>query len=95
MKTHLMAAATALGFMLLTGSSAFASDEGYNLKTSMASDLLQQFDAVASHHKGSAGYAPAMALRQKATTNIGWGNDQRAIEELRTALGDIHVYPDQ
>jgi len=95
MKTHLMAAATALGFMLLTGSSAFADGEGYNLKSDMASDLLQQLDAAASHHKGGAGYAPAMALRHKAVTNIRWGNNERAIEELRTALNDIHVYPDQ
>jgi len=99
MKMHALAAA--LGLAVLAAAPAFADDvadgsqDGYDLKQTMAMDLLQQFDSVAPEHKGSPGYAEAMALRKKAGVNVDWERYGRATEQLRTALNDIHVWPAQ
>lgn len=98
MKMRLMTAA--LGLAVLAASPAFAQDpadgssgEGYDLKQTMATDLMQQFDSVAPQHKSDPGYGKAMALRKKAGVNADWERYERATEQLRDALRDIHVYP--
>lgn len=88
------AALAGFGLILLAGSAAFANnDEGWDLRQGIATDLQQQFEAVAPQHKSSAGYVKAMALEKKAEHNISWDNFTRAAFELRSALHDIHVYP--
>ena len=95
MITRVMAALAGVGMVCLVGSAAFADGEGYDLRQGIATDLQQQFDAVAPQHKDSAGYVKAMALAKKAEHNIAWENYTRASFELRGALHDIHVYPNQ
>lgn len=93
MITRVTAALAGFGLVFLVGSAAFAQEEGYDLRQSIATDLEQQFEAVAPQHKDSAGYAKAMALHKKAEHNIAWERYTRAAFELRSALHDIHVYP--
>ena len=98
MKTRRIAAA--FGLAVLAVSPAFAdspadgsSGEGYDLKQTMTTDLMQQFDSIAPQHKSDPGYVEAMALRKKAGVNADWERYERATEQLRDALHDIHVYP--
>lgn len=95
MITRVTAALAGFGLVCLVGSAAFADGEGYDLRQGIAADLQQQFEATAPQHKDSAGYTKAMALEKKAEHNIAWNNYTRAAFELRSALHDIHVYPDQ
>lgn len=98
MKMRMIAAT--FGLAVLAAAPALAYDQGdgssgeeYDLKQTMTTDLMQQFDSVAPQHKADPGYTEAMALRKKAGVNADWERYERATEQLRSALHDIHVDP--